>query len=45
MAAMKLKVSVTWWLAAAPNDKDTGFPPPCWWASDSCSRVYKELNA
>lgn len=25
---MKLKVSLTWWLAAAPNDKDTGFLYP-----------------
>lgn len=25
---MKLKVSITWWLAAVPNDKDTGFPHP-----------------
>ena len=28
MATMKLTVSITWWLAAAANNKDTGFPHP-----------------
>lgn len=45
MAMMQLKVSITQWLAAAPNDKDTGFPCPAGGPQTAAAGVYKEPSA